>query len=59
MTGRARIVRDTQKKRDLRIEELKWWFDEGPESDAIVLIKVAPTVVSYWTRNEDGELRIT
>jgi general stress protein 26 len=59
MTGRARIVRDTQKKRDLWMEDLRRWFDEGPESDAIVLIKVTPTVVSYWTKKDDGELRIT
>ena len=59
MTGRARIVRDAQKKRELWIEELEQWFEEGPDSDAIVLIKVTPTVVSYWTRNEQRELRLT
>ena len=58
MSGRARIVRDTQKKRELWIDELRQWFDEGPESDAIVLIKVTPTVVSYWTKNGLGELTI-
>ena len=58
MTGRARIVRDIQKKRDLWMEELKRWFDEGPESDAVVLIKVTPTIVSYWTKNDEGELRM-
>ena len=32
--------------------------EEGPESDDIVLIKVTPTVVSYWTKKDEGELRI-
>jgi hypothetical protein len=32
--------------------------DDGPESEAVVLIKVTPTVVSYWTKREAGELRI-
>ena len=58
MSGRARIVRDMEKKRALWQEELKRWFDEGPESDDIVLIKVTPTVVSYWTKNDEGEVRI-
>jgi general stress protein 26 len=58
MTGRARIVRDTKKKQELWVEELQRWFDEGPESDGVVLIKVIPTVVSYWTKNDEGELKI-
>jgi general stress protein 26 len=58
MTGRARIVRDAEKKQELWLKELEQWFDEGPESEAIVLIKVTPTVVSFWTKREAGELRI-
>lgn len=58
MAGKARIVRDTERKKELWQEELQQWFDEGPESDDIVLIKVTPTVVSYWTKNDAGELRI-
>jgi hypothetical protein len=33
-------------------------FDEGPDREAIVLIKVTPTVVSYWTKRKSGELRL-
>ena len=58
MNGKARIVRDPKKKKELWLEELRRWFDEGPESDGIVLIKVTPTVVSYWTKNDEGELRL-
>jgi general stress protein 26 len=58
MTGRARIVRDPAKKRELWSDELKRWFDDGPESDAVVLIKVTPTDVSYWTKKDEGELKI-
>ena len=58
MTGRASIVRDAEKKQAMWLQELEQWFDEGPESDAIVLIKVTPTVVSYWTKRDAGELRI-
>lgn len=58
MIGRARIVRDARKKKELWMEELEQWFDEGPESDAIVLIRVRPAAVSFWTKREAGELRI-
>jgi general stress protein 26 len=58
MIGRARIVRDAEKKQELWVEDLEQWFDDGPESDAIVLIKVTPTVVSYWTKKDAGELKI-
>jgi general stress protein 26 len=58
MTGSAQIVRDADKKQELWLEDLEQWFDEGPESDGIVLIKVTPAVVSYWTKEDEGELRI-
>ena len=56
MSGTAEIVRDTDKKRELWMEELERWFDEGPESEDIVLIKVTPTVVEYWNGEEQGAL---
>jgi general stress protein 26 len=59
VTGRARIVRDVEKKKQLWLDELEQWFEEGPESDGIVLIKVKPSLVSYWTTRDSGELRLT
>jgi general stress protein 26 len=58
LAGRAKIVRNVEKKRELWLEELKQWFDDGPDSDAIVLIKVTPTTVAYWTQDDAGELTI-
>jgi general stress protein 26 len=58
VTGKARIVRDAEKKQQLWMKELEQWFDEGPDSKDIVLIKVTPTVIAYWTRNAAGELRL-
>jgi general stress protein 26 len=59
MTGRARIVQDPKKKQELWFDELRRWFDGGPESNGVVLIKVTPLIVSYWTKKDEGELRIT
>ena len=58
VSGKARIVHDVGKKQELWMNELEQWFDEGPESEAIVLIKVIPRLVSYWTNNDAGELRL-
>ena len=58
MSGDAEIVRDTAKKQALWIEELRRWFQDGPESDDVVLIKVVPTVVAYWTGDGDGEITV-
>ena len=44
------------KKRELWMEELERWFDKGPDSEDIVLIKVTPTVVEYWNGEEQGEI---
>lgn len=58
MNGRAKIVRDPKKKRELWIEELEQWFEDGPDSEELVLIKVAPTVIQYWNGEDEGELTL-
>lgn len=58
MTGEAEIVRDREKKRELWLDELKRWFEDGPDSKDVVLIKVHPTLIAYWTGEEDGEITL-
>jgi general stress protein 26 len=58
MTGRARIVRDPELKKQLWMKDLERWFEDGPESDAVVLIKVTPTLVSYWTKSDEDEITL-
>ena len=58
MSGEAEIVRSVAKKRELWMEELERWFDEGPESEDVVLIKVTPTTVAYWNGEDEGELTL-
>ncbi len=53
MSGTAEIVTDTKKKEDLWIEDLERWFEGGPDSEEIVLIKVTPSTIEYWD-GEDG-----
>lgn len=56
MSGEATIVRDVEKKRALWIEDLARWFQDGPESEDVVLIKVTPSVVAYWQGEDEGEI---
>ena len=58
MSGEAAIVHDVEKKSELWIEDLERWFEDGPESEDVVLIKVTPSVVAYWNGEEDGELTL-
>ena len=39
------------------MKELERWFEDGPESDDIVLIKVTPHTVAYWGEDE-GEISL-
>ena len=57
MGGKASIVRDVEKKRQLWMKDLERWFEEGPESDDVVLIKVTPRKVAYWGEDE-GEIEL-
>jgi len=58
MSGEASVVRDAARKRELWMKELERWFDGGPESDAIVLIKVTPSRVEYWNGEDSGEIEL-
>ena len=51
--GRAEIVEDDLRKRELWQDELKAWFHEGPEDDGVVLIKVNAERVHAWTQGEE------
>ena len=57
--ARARIVRSAARKRQLWHKELEQWFEGGPDSNAIVLIKVTPIFISYWTKTDAGDLRVS
>ena len=58
MTGDASIVRDDEKKKELWQKDLERWFEDGPESDEVVLIKVTPWKVVYWG-DDEGEITLS
>lgn len=58
MSGSTEIVRDVAKKRALWEKSMEQWFPDGPESENVVLLKVRPTLIAYWTGEGDGEFTV-
>jgi general stress protein 26 len=51
--GRAEIVEDDARKRDLWEPDLEAWFHGGHEDDRIVLLKVRAERIHAWARGEE------
>jgi general stress protein 26 len=58
MSGEAAIVKDVAKKRELWVEDLERWFEDGPDSEDVVLIKVTASVVACWDGEKDEEITL-
>lgn len=48
LSGRARIVTDTAKKKELWAEPMRTWLPEGPEGADVGLIAVEIEGAEYW-----------
>jgi general stress protein 26 len=51
--GTAAVVDDDERKRDLWDDELKAWFQDGPEDDSVVLLKVRADRIHAWANGEE------
>ena len=51
--GRAEVVEDDARKRDLWDKDLEAWFEGGPEDDRIVLVKVRAQRIHAWANGEE------
>lgn len=52
--GEATVVRDDpERKRQLWQKDLERWFENGPEDDGVVLIKVAARHIDAWAGEQD------
>ena len=48
LTGRARVVENPAKKRELWNSAVEAWFPQGPEDDSVVLLEVEGDSAEYW-----------
>ena len=56
--GRAELIRDKSAFEEHWTEDLDRWFDNGVDTEGMVLIKVVATRVHYWDGEEDGEVAL-
>ena len=47
--GRARLINDRERAKELWTEGLRPWFPEGPDAPEITLIAVKVDAATYWT----------
>jgi general stress protein 26 len=57
MEAEAEIVDDDAEKRSRWFEDLRQWFSDGPDSDAVVLIRARATRVRAWGADGDLDVR--
>ena len=56
VTGSGSIVNDLVKKKEHWYKALDFWFPNGPEDPAVVLIHVAGEYAYYWSKEGEGDL---
>ncbi len=57
--GRGEIVDDVDTKRKLWQDELKQWFENGPDDPEVTLIRVRADKIQTWGRIGDAEMDMT
>ena len=48
VSGKAEIVTDKAKAKELWSTQMEAWFPQGPEDESVVLIKVTGKTAEYW-----------
>ena len=52
LSGKAMIIKDAEKAKELWTMWVKTWFTEGPDDPELTIIKVEPASAYYWdTKN--------
>ena len=55
--AQAEIVDDAGEKRDRWFEDLRRWFENGPDDPAVVLIRASATRIRAWSPDGDVDVR--
>ncbi len=56
--GEAELIRDRSAFEEHWTDDLDEWFEDGPDTEGIVMIKVRATRVHYWDGEENGEVKL-
>jgi len=56
--GDAETVRDKQAFEEHWNGDMDKWFEDGPDTKGLVMIKVHATRVHYWDGEDEGEVKV-
>jgi general stress protein 26 len=56
--GKAEVIRDKEAFHEHWSHRLDHWFDRGPDTPGLVMIKVRAQHVHYWDEAGEGEIRL-
>ncbi|MBU3077075.1 pyridoxamine 5'-phosphate oxidase family protein [Sphingomonas quercus] len=57
--GDAEIIRDKARFAEHWTKDLDRWFEQGPDTPGIAMIKVHATRIHYWDGEDEGEVLLT
>ena len=58
LEGDARLVRDKAAFEDHWNPDLDKWFEDGVDTEGLVMIQVDATRIHYWNGREEGEVKV-
>ncbi|MGB3627546.1 MAG: pyridoxamine 5'-phosphate oxidase family protein [Henriciella sp.] len=58
LEGDAELVRDKGEFEGHWNPDLDKWFEDGVDTDGLVMIKVDATRIHYWNGREEGEVKV-
>ena len=53
--GRGKLHRDKAMLEKHWVPDLEKWFEDGLETEGLILIEVSPERIAYWKGREEGE----
>ena len=56
--GDAKIVKDKAAFKEHWTEDLNRWFEEGPDTEGVVMLEVEATRCAYWDGEDEGDFDI-
>jgi general stress protein 26 len=56
--GDAELIRDKTAFEEHWNKDLDKWFEDGIDTNGLVMIKVHATRIKYWDKGDDGELTL-
>ena len=56
--GKARLSRDKREFEAHWTPDLDQWFDDGVDTEGVVMIEVRADRVHYWDGEDDGEVKL-